>query len=190
MRVKKNFETIALIIVVIFFFGTVTAHAQTDKQLDVNFTIPPVALLDIEPSINNTVYFEVIPSSESGASPRIENTSRQVLWLNYSSATERGRGSRTIVAQISGGGLPDGITLSVKASEYRGSGAGQLGNSTNEVKLSSQPRAILTSVGNCYTGDGEGNGHSLTFSIEVEDYSQISSADEAAFTVLYTIRDN
>lgn len=190
MRVRRFFETIVLLVFGICFLGTDTAQGQTEKELEVSFTIPPIALLDIEPSINNTIYFAVVPSSESGASPTVENTSNQVLWLNYSSATEIGRGSRTVVAQISGGDLPDGITLSVSASEYRGNGAGQLGQSADKVKLSSQPRAILSSVGNCYTGDGEGNGHALTFSIEVEDYSQISSNDETAFTILYTIRDN
>jgi hypothetical protein len=34
------------------------------------------------------------------------------------------------------------------------------------------------------------NGHLLTFSLEVSDYSKIHAVDETAFTVLYTITDN
>lgn len=190
MRGNKYYKITVLIVLLMGLITSTYAQLNAFKELEVNFTIPPVALLDIEPGVNNTIYFTVVPASESGASPRIENTSNQTLWLNYSSATERVGASRAVVAQISGGSLPEGVVLSVKASAYTGNGDGDLGRSTNKVQLSNQPRAILTNIGNCYTGDGTGNGHSLTFTIDVSDYSQISSADDAAFTILYTIRDN
>jgi hypothetical protein len=180
----------------IFLFGLsilgLNANAQwnSEEELDVTFSIPAIALLDIEPSLNNTIYFSISAAIESGASPEIENTSNETLWLNYSSALESSFGSRTIVAQISGESLPDGITLNVQASQYTGSGKGECGQSAGKVALSNQPQNIITNVRNCYTGDGEGNGHSLTFSIEVDDYSQISLADDTNFTILYTISDN
>lgn len=175
-----------------FHFWGLSAAAQwnAEKELEVSFTIPPIALLDIEPAINNAIYFSVSPSIESGASPQIQNVSNETLWLNYSSALSSIHGSRKIVAQITGGKLPDGFKLNVEAAQYRGNGKGTMGHSAGKVALTNQPQAIISEVGNCYTGDGEGNGHSLTFSIEVNDYSKISSDDETAFTILYTISDN
>uniref|UniRef100_UPI0032176F27 hypothetical protein n=1 Tax=uncultured Draconibacterium sp. TaxID=1573823 RepID=UPI0032176F27 len=172
-----------------FFVQDAKAQWNSDGELEVNFRIPPIALLDIEPGINNTISFSVSTAIESGESLKIENASNETLWLNYSSALENNWGSRIIIAQIVGESLPEGITLNVEASQYRGNGEGQLGQPTGKVALSKQPRTILNGVGNCFTGDGIGNGHSLTFSIEVEDYSKISSVGES-LTILYTISDN
>ncbi|MCY1720290.1 hypothetical protein OU798_08040 [Prolixibacteraceae bacterium Z1-6] len=184
-------KRLLLLLIGVNVFATgAKAQLNTGGELEVNFLIPPIALLDIEPGINNTIYFSVSSAIESGASPQIENTNNESLWLNYSSALEGNLGSRIIIAQIAGENLPEGITLNVEASQYSGVGDGQFGQPTGKVALSTQPRTILTGVGNCFTGDGVGNGHSLTFSIEVEDYSKISSVGESSFTILYTISDN
>jgi len=168
------------------------AFAQWEEgELNVSFSIPPIALVDIEPAVDNSIHFTVVPSTESGASPQIRKTSSgESLWINYSCALQNAQNSRSIVAEISGGVLPDGVSLNVEASGYQGSGNGQFGQPTGKVALSSQPQAIITNVGNCFTGDGQNNGHLLTFSIEVSDYAKISTADEASFTILYTLSDN
>ncbi len=190
LKMKTQIKYI-LILLVIFLCGfNASAQWNAEKELEVTFSIPPIALLDIEPGINNAIYFSISPAIESGASPQIQDVSSETLWLNYSSALSAIHGSRKIVAQITGSDLPDGLKLNVEASSYRGSGKGNLGHSAGKITLSSQPQAIITDVGNCYTGDGKGNGHSLTFSIEVNDYSKITADDESAFTIVYTISDN
>lgn len=168
------------------------ASAQWEEgELNVSFSIPPVALVDIEPAINNSIHFTIVPSTESGASPQIRETSTgEALWINYSCALQNAQNTRSIVAEITGGVLPDGVSLNVEAAGYEGSGNGQMGQPTGKVSLSNQPQAIITNVGNCFTGDGQNNGHLLTFSIEVLDYAKISTADEASFTILYTLSDN
>lgn len=175
----------------VFVFLTNNVFAQWEEgELNVSFSLPPVALVDIEPDANNSIHFTVLPAAESGASPQIKRTTDQTLWLNYSSALANPQNTRSIVAEITGGGLPEGISLNVEASRHEGMGSGQLGQSAGKVSLSSHPRAIITNVGNCFTGDGENNGHQLTFSIEVSDYSKITAASESSFTILYTLSDN
>ena len=167
------------------------AFSQWEEgEINVSFFLPPVALLDIEPDINNSIHFTILPAAESGASPQVKRISDQTLWLNYSSALANPQKTRSIMAEITGGGLPEGVTLNVEASGHKGLGDGQFGQPAGKVDLDSQPKAIITNVGNCYTGDGEGNGHQLTLAIKVSDYSKISAADETSFTILYTLSDN
>lgn len=195
---KGNYYMKKPIIKSIFLFATLLifcvpqAFAQWEEgELNVSISIPPVALIDIEPAIENSIHFSIVPSAESGASPQVRKTSSgESLWINYSSALQNAQSRRSIVAEISEGILPEGISLNVEASGFRGKGKGQLGHPTGKVSLTNQPQAIITGVGNCFTGDGQNNGHLLTFSIEVSDYAKISTADEVAFTILYTLSDN
>jgi len=174
-----------------FFLYMNNAFAQWEEgELNVSFSLPPVALVDIEPDANNSIHFTVLPAAESGASPQIKRITNQTLWLNYSSALVNPQNTRTIVAEIAGGGLPEGVSLNVEALSHEGKGGGQFGQPAGKVSLSNQPKAIITNVGNCFTGDGVNNGHPLTFSIEVSDYSKISAASESSFTILYTLSDN
>ena len=161
-----------------------------EATLTTGFSLPPVALVDIEPGTDNSLSFTAIPASESGVAPEFQQSSSQALWLNYSSALPEFVNTRSIVAQISGGTLPEGVSLKMEALPFEGSGAGQVGQPLGEILLTNQPQSIISNVGNCFTGDGENNGHQLVFSIEVTDYSQFAATQEASFTILYTISDN
>lgn len=170
---------------------SVTAFSQWEEgQISVFFSVPEIALIDIESMTDNNVNFTILPSNESGGTPELRESSNESLWINYSSALENFSSSRSIVAEISNGDLPEGVLLFLKASSYSGIGRGQLGYPTEKINLTSQPKPIITDIGSCFTGDGINNGHLLSFSIEVNDYSRIHANEESAFTVLYTITDN
>ncbi len=174
----------------LFLFSNPVFSQWEEAQISANFSIPPIALVDIEPSINNSISFTILPSSESGAAPQIQESSNEALWINYSSALPASLNSRSIVAQISEGILPTAISLYLDISMYQGMGEGQHGQPMREILLTNQPKEIITNIGNCYTGDGSNNGHSLSFSIDISDYSTIPSTKEYAFTITYTIIDN
>lgn len=159
-------------------------------QLSVNLSLPEITLVDIEPGIDNSIHFTISPATRGGDSPTIENTTNQTLWVNYTSALPSGQNSRSINAEISQGTLPDGIALFLEASSYAGVGDGKFGISDGKVELSNQPQPIISGIGNCFTGDGVSNGHQLTFSIEISDYSKLYAVDNAYYIVLYTITDN
>ena len=186
---KQELLKIIWIVASVIFFPDYSFSQSDSYEKTVSFSIPPIALLDVEPEINNSVIFSVSPSTESGSSPQIQQIAGEALWINYSSALEGQQISRSVVAQISSGMISGGFVLKVEASEYQGSGSGQLGNSTGEISLTDQPQAVITDVGNCFTGNGQNNGHLLNYSIEVSDFSEFS-ADEFYFTILYTISDN
>ena len=183
-------KTILLSVAGVCFIGVRTfAQLYDESESAVSFSLPPVALLDIEPGINNSLYFSMSPALESGASPQFTETSNEELWLNYSSAVQNINGSRAIVAQISGGSLPDGISLNVEASQSQGQGKGPLGQPAGKVALSGQPQTLIADIGNCFTGDGLGQGHQLTFTIELSDFSRLHAMSETVVVVMYTIVD-
>ena len=185
-KIKRNVLYIFPVLMLISNF----AFAQIDEaQLDIYFSLPEVALIDIEPSTDNNVNFTVNPGIESGSSPSIQQSNSD-LWINYSSSLSSSQNSRSIVAEISQGFFPEGITLYLQASNYSGTGGGQHGVSAGKIALSNQPKPIITNIGSCFTGDGINNGHQISFSIEITDYTKVVSVQNSNILVLYTLTDN
>lgn len=181
------------IIILAFLFFSVNSYVYSQwesGQINVHLSLPEVTLVDIEPALDNSINFTVSPALKGGESPVIQETANQTLWLNYTSALSDGRNSRSINAEISQGTLPEGISLYLEASSYAGTGAGQLGTPTGKIELSGTPGPLISNIGSCFTGDGINNGHQLTFSIQISDYSKIYASDNLNYVVLYTITDN
>lgn len=190
MKEKGKISTVLFVLLVCWAELAFSQYAN-EAGVDLNLSVPPIALVDIEPDLDNDIYFQVSPNMESGAEPIVEKVSSQVLWLNYSSALKNKNRTRSVVAEIQGGKVPKGFKLYIQASTYVGNGSGKLGVPKNKrIALTKRPKAIVTKIGNCYTGDGVGNGHSLTFSMELTNFSKVTSVEETTFTILYTIRDN
>lgn len=180
---------ISVAILLTFWMFQCNAQFQTGS-VDVTLQIPSIALIDIEPSGNNSISFEVDPTLESGMEPRIQDASSQTLWINYSSALPITQSSRSIAAEITSGSLPEGINLSVEVSAYSGIGLGSLGQSQGTVQLDNVPRTIIYGIGNSFTGDGVNNGHALSFFLDVDDFSKVRAVGVMQLTILYTISDN
>ena len=183
-------------IIILFIIGVLLLKPDfvfsqwEEGQLNVNFSLPQIALVDIEPGFNNSIHFTLDPALESGNPAVVQLSSSNDLWINYSSSLANARSSRSIIAEVSQGNVPEGLVLYIEASDYSGTGKGQLGQTVGKVEISAHPTQIITNIGNCFTGDGINSGHFITFSMDISDYSRIVSADELNFIVLYTITDN
>ena len=189
-KMKKNAFFISSVCFLLIL-NVKTYSQMQEAEANVYFALPQIALVDIEPGLDNSIHFRVNASAESGESPFLELPVNDELWINYSSSLATAQNSRSIVAEISQGDIPDGIRFYLHASNYSGSGgAGQVGQPSGKIELNSQPRPIISNIGNCYTGNGINNGHRLSFSIDVSDYSRVYSVGESSFVVLYTITDN
>jgi hypothetical protein len=183
-------KIIPAISVILLMFITNKAFSQWEEgRINVIFSVPEIALIDIESHSSGHIHFTVTSTGVSGETPRIEESSGEQLWINYSSALSQPNRSRTIIAEMLQT-LPDGLSMFLEASAYRGTGKGRQGTTSGKINLSRQPQPIISGMGNCYTGDGVNNGHSLAFSIEITDYEKIKAMNESEFTVVYTITDN
>ncbi|KJF44500.1 hypothetical protein [Draconibacterium sediminis] len=186
-------KTITTIIVALLL-GLVlcrNASAQFDeKNVHIGFSLPEVALMDVEYIGNGTIEFELLPAAESGGSPVIRQLTSQEFWINYSSALGKFSPDRSIVAQIAGGTVPEGLELYILAADYSGNGEGKTGASAGKVLVGSDPRPIITGIGSAYTGNGIGNGHQLNFEIDISQMEKVSASGSHDFTILYTLTDN
>jgi hypothetical protein len=142
------------------------AFAQNTASHEVKIGTPEFALLSIEQDGDN-------PHLRSEADPAIavqyiqlSGSQEHECWINYSSLVKGGNQSRKVVASLIGS-IPEGVSVSVEASGYSGSGKGKTGIPSGKKQLTGHPEEIISSIGNCYTGKGNSNGHLIRLTIEI-----------------------
>ncbi len=160
------------------------AYGQT-SSVGVSFSLPSVALFDIEPNRNSINLTLTVPT-EAGSI--VSNTaSDNTKWINFSSAVTPGQ-TRRVSAQISGV-MPNGLNLFLNTSTYSGSGAGTLGNRVSPITLTASSQTIINGIGGAFTGNGSSNGYNLTFTLSIGDYGQLRS-QSSTVSIIYTLIDN
>lgn len=187
---KKQIYASIIFIFLCLFLNAKSALSQGEDTYSIYFSVPEIAILDIEPEINNSIEFSLEAASEPGGEPDIQKNSNKTLWINYSSALSSGQNKRNIKAQITNGTIPDGVSLFMEISDYTGTTHLNHGNSSGRIKIDGIQKTIISNIGNCFTGDGTGYGHEIDFSIEISSISEIAASDQNEFTVMYTISDN
>ncbi len=148
---------------------------------NIKLTLPVIAILDIEPNTNNkSLGFEV---SEAGDA--ITLITKRNKWLNYTSAIELGGSSRNISVSIDR--TIQGVDIDLQVFSATGSGGGALGTTVGTITLTTLSQIIISGIGGAYTGDGSQNGHKLRYSLNINDYSSLSTLTDETVVVTYTI---
>lgn len=184
-----NVKTIVGVVVFLMLTHIVYAQESNTVKVPVLLEIPAKASvqligsnLTLNYSKNNSSDVQVLTPSSAGK-----------CWINYSSIVNFGT-SNTIYASLGDGNVPAEISIKLKVGKDVWAGAGQTGQPTEPITLSSFPQPIITNIGSCYTGQGEGKGHELTYSwivapnydpdlIKLEELNIVAS-------VIYTIVTN
>jgi hypothetical protein len=168
-------------------------QAQLDDGDDVhtiNFTIPEVTLIDIEPNASTTLTFTATAPTHAGdtlAFPTSDNS----LWLNYTSIKAASGTTRRITAQLDVA-APANTTLKVTAATAT-TGFGGRGTSSGVVTLTTSPATVINGITSCYTLQGANNGSQLTYSWNrtgTANYGDLHSANLTPVVVTYTLVNN
>lgn len=172
--------------------GTVVGNDTETVSHNIGLTIETLALVDIETEGNNIIIsLNPTAPTEAGLGYDFTGAVNNKLWLNYSSIVENNN-SRKITAEANDN-FPEGIALTVTAANAHPSGKGTLGTGTgnSEVTLEGEAKTIVTGIGSCYTGDGEGRGCNLTYKLLMnnDNYAGLLALEYSA-TVTYTIVEN
>ena len=170
-------------------FQCLVSAGQKTASTDLSLTLPPVALVDIMPTVGNNVTLTMTAPTEAGNAVGT-GTSNATNWLVLTSAVATGA-SRSIRGNISGV-LPAGVKLRLNVAAYAGSGQGFTGGLsavTSPVYLSVAPSTIISNIHGAYTGITAGSGFRLTYTLEIDAYTNIRSGTSNV-TVIYTITDN
>lgn len=148
---------ICALLFTILVSGVIVAQENESAEFPVRLSIPPKASFNLAGS--DTAFSNI--NSEGSQLLLTPNSSRST-WINYSSVVER-NSTNTISASLSKGNIPAEVFVKLHISEDVGLGSGNMGKPTEQIILSNYPQAIITDIGSCYTGQGVGNGHLLTY---------------------------
>ena len=152
-------------------------------------TIPTVALMDIEPS-SSGINLSFDQPTEAGLPTNSSNATDNSKWLNYTSANSSSS-TRKITVQISSGNSPTGTVIDLTAAAYSGNGAGvSFGTPNTTIQLNTSVQDLITNISSCFTGDGQFNGHCLTYSFRIVNYVAIKTVIAGTMVINYTLIDN
>jgi len=156
---------------------------------DVQFTIPEIAILDIEPN-NNTITMDFDLPSEAGDPLEVSPTgSNSTKWLNYTSAIAPGGIARKVTVKVTSGVIPPGVNLIVQAGFATGGGDGIKGIPVGPVSIDYTAKTLISGIDRCYTGDGPNYGHLLTYTLSIGNYSLLNFDSNPNVQITYTISD-
>ena len=137
--------------------------------------------------VSNTrpITLGLTPSFEPGAPVNV--ISDDTKWLNYTILQSPSEPTYSISVQIVSGTIPAGMEIRVKAGYYMGSSKGNPGRPTRQVTLSYIPQVLISNIGTSYTGTSVKEGHQLTYSVVITNYSVVRASVSPTISILYTI---
>lgn len=187
---KSVLITLAIVISTVINSSAIVKPGDTNEDShSVSVNIPEVALLDLE----GTTAITLTPTSPAEAGDPFDFSSafNKSIWVNYSSVVKEGK-SRTVTAAITTGSVPAGLNLKVTAGTYTGTGNGTLGKPSAKITLSETAQKVITNIGSCYTENGSGKGHNLTYELELISDSKYNELVEGntPVTITYTLTDD
>ena len=184
MNFLRNIKTIGLFLIYLVSCSIV-AQENNSGKFPVQLSIPPKASINLagaDPDLS-------LVNSENAQQKLTPNPSSKT-WINYSSVVES-NSTNNICASLGTGNLPAEVIVKLNVSKDAGLGSGDMGKPSDQIILSGYPQEIITGIGSCYTGQGVGKGHLLTYSWEIaSNYDpEEFNLEELSFevSVIYTI---
>ena len=107
-------------------------------------------------------------------------------WLNYTVMIDSSDPTVSISVNIASGSVPEGLEMYVEAGRYKGFSRSRMGKPVGRVLLTHVPRVLINGIGTSYSGSGRNEGHQLTFSFKIKDYSKLEPGQNTIY-VEYTI---
>ncbi len=173
------------IIFIIFISSTSNfCFSQTQSTDNVYFTLPEIALLNIEPNTNDII-LEFEAPTEPG--DELIPTGADTKWLNYTATLALGGTPKVVTAQVSSVTNIPGLTIELTISGYSGNGRGVFGTSVGTINLTTTAQTIITGIGGCFTRNGVNRGHEIEYNASISDYSVFENPVEPSMDVVFTI---
>lgn len=174
----------------LLLLNTMALNAQENvTRLPVSLSIPAKANISLAGS---DLKLSLV-SKDNEQKQVISPNSTASLWINYSSVVEN-NSSNAIFVSLFSNSLPAELSIILSIGEDEGLGTGEVGKPTEPIILSSFPQSIITNIGSCFTGKGEGKGHKLTYSWKLApnyDPDLLKLEDlQVEADVIYTIVNN
>jgi|SRR5690606_26040193 hypothetical protein len=195
---RNKLLIICLLILITQHISAQNSEPENTYSHNLEISIPDVAIIGIagpEGNGSSILLTPDISNLEAGEAVDYSTATNNSLWLNYTSITDspgNGNGKpkpRTIKAEIDQN-LPAAFDLLLEVGTVS-SGSGQTGTATQgKITLKKGPSTVVEDIGSCFTENGEGKGHRLTYSLGIKE-NQLDKvmAAEYSVTVTYTISE-
>lgn len=195
---RNKLLIICLLILITQHISAQNSEPENTYSHNLEISIPDVAIIGIagpEGNGSSILLTPDISNLEAGEAVDYSTATNNSLWLNYTSITDspgNGNGKpkpRTIKAEIDQN-LPAAFDLLLEVGTVS-SGSGQTGTATQgKIELKKGPSTVVEDIGSCFTENGEGKGHRLTYSLGIKE-NQLDKvmAAEYSVTVTYTISE-
>ena len=135
----------------------------------------------------DAIYKHSTPTYNAGFTKQIITDNSQ--WLNYTTLVKDSDPKISITVELASGFIPDGLELQIEASSYIGRSKGRAGTPTRKIRVSQMPRVLIDNIGTFYTGSERNEGHQLTFTFIVKDWTKLKSGTTTIY-IQYTITQN
>ncbi len=159
------------------------SFSQSQDVHDLYFTIPEIALLDIEPNTSDVILTFDVPIE---AGDQLEALSDDTKWINYTSTVTKSGPLKNITAQIISTQIP-GFNLGLFVYNYSGSGEGVFGTPVGVIDLTTIAQTIISGIGGCYTNTGASSGHRLEYNASIDNYTVFELPATPNIDILFTI---
>jgi hypothetical protein len=124
-------------------------------------------------------------SRPSGSGALKQNIVDDSQWLNFTTLVNINDPAITITVQIVSGTLPPGIELEIEALPYKGLSKGNHGV-PSKIKVSNIPKALISNIGTCYTGNSRNEGYQLKTTFKITNYALLK-AESTVLYIQYTV---
>lgn len=160
----KKFKFPLLTLALVTISANMNAQDTNIATHNITIGVPNVALLDIESGgANNNINMSFTVPLEAGL-PITPAADNNTLWLNYSSIKKTTTYSRIVSVKL--GAVVPGVDVKVTAAAHTGGGAGTFGLPSAQLTLNATTdQSIISGIGSAWTGDGNTNGHQLTYNV-------------------------
>lgn len=196
---KKTFIAVFMLIFILPDISAQEHDSGNKHSHNIALAIPDIAVIDIAGPNEDGTTLNLTPdisNLEAGEAIDFSSASNNNLWLNYTSIIEKSNSgnnkgkTRKIKVELDNN-LPNGINLYLEVGPAN-TGNGQTGSpEQGKIVLKKGPTTVVENIGSCFTENGEGKGHPLTYSIGIDEQKTDEVMAET-FSVqgLYTITEN
>lgn len=196
---RKIFSVIISLIFILPHISAQKNDSGNKQSHNIAVAIPDIAVIDIAGPNGDGTTINLTPdisNLEAGEAIDFSSVKNNSLWLNYTSIIEKNNSgndkgkTRKIKVELDNR-LPNGINLFLEVGPAN-TGNGQTGSPVQEkLALKKGPTTVVENIGSCFTENGEGKGHQLTYSIGIDEQKTDEvMAETFSVQVLYTITEN
>ena len=168
-------------VLLLWLAGMETAFSASDTAShSVTMIVNEIALI----GLNNTapITLEMGTSTSTGEAPRDVTDNGKLL--QYTSLVPDGATRSIIAAWGASDVAPAGTSLKLQSTSV----PADCGTAASQITISGTAQSIITNIGSCATGVGV-NGAELTYTLSVDDFTQLTASDSKTVTITYTLID-